>query len=727
MKKNICAILLLVFVFPGCLMAQMNSKSSEANGENSGTTLRYPPAMRDKKVDDYFGTKVPVPYQWMENLNSTEVKTWVQKENKLTFSYLNKIPLKDWIYEKYKKLYNYEKVGVPNMKAGKLIFSKNTGLQNQSVVYEESEKGSKPKVLLDPNKLSPNGSIALADYVVSPNGKFMAYALSQGGSDWRELHVLNLTNGQELKDDIKWVKFSGISWTKDSNGFFYSRFPAPPKGKMISDQVKNQKLYYHRIGTPETSDELIYERNDLPKWGIDGSVSENGRYLFIYMFNGAASQNTLYYSDLGNPGEPNVSAKISPLYVKNDASYVPVGMKGNTLFLQTTKDAPKGKIVAAELTNPSPEHWRTVVPEGKGVIQSAMMSDGEIVVKTMIIAKNQVHLYSTNGKLKATLPLPGIGTVRSISARNDSPDLYYSFTSFLYPGTVYHYNVKTQKQKVFFKAKVGFNPGNYVTRQIFYKSKDGTMVPMFITERKGLKMDGNNPTVLYGYGGFDITITPSFNPILPVWLKMGGVYAVPNLRGGGVYGEKWHEAGMLNLKQNVFNDFIAAAEYLIHQKYTKPSRLAIQGYSNGGLLVGATITQRPDLFGAAYAGAGVMDMLRYQKFSGGDYWTSEYGSSDNPKAFKWLYAYSPLQNIKKGTCYPPTIVTTADHDDRVVPSHSYKFTAKMQHDQGCSNPILIRVETETSHGYMPTDKRIAQTTDVWAFIAHNLGVKEPMK
>ena len=723
MKKIICILIVLAMPWAGNLYAQEKSTAKLPVKKE----LQYPKTHRDQKVDNYFGTKVSVPYNWMESLNSPQVKKWVQEENKVTFSYLDKIPIRNWMHDEYKKLYNYEKVGVPDMEAGKLFYRKNSGLQNQSVIYEQATSGSKPRVLLDPNKLSPDGSIALASYVVSPDGKYMAYALSQGGSDWREIHVMDISTGKELKDVIKWVKFSGISWTKDGKGFFYARFPAPPKGEMISQQVKNQKLYYHKIGTSESSDKLIYARPDKPKWGIGGGVSESGKYLFIYMYNGAASKNVLYYAELGQPKNPDIGAKIKPLYTANDASYDPIGTDGDTIYLQTTNDAPKGKVVAAKFSDPSIDHWKTIVPEGKGVIQSAQMSDGKIVVENMIVAKNKVHIYDTNGKLEKDLPLPGIGSVSSISARNDTPDLYYSFTSYLYPTTVYKYNMKTGERSVFFKPKVDFNPSDYVTKQIFYKSKDGTMVPMFITERKGLKKNSDNPTVLYGYGGFDITITPRFNPMLPVWLKMGGVYAVPNLRGGGVYGEKWHEAGMLNHKQNVFNDFIYAAKYLIDRKVTKPSRLAIQGYSNGGLLVGATITQRPDLFGAAYAGAGVMDMLRYQKFSGGDYWTTEYGSSDKPKDFKWLYAYSPLHNLKKGTCYPPTIITTADHDDRVVPSHSYKFTAKMQYDQGCNNPVLIRVETETSHGYMPTDKRIAQTTDVWAFIAHNLGVDSPQE
>ena len=440
--------------------------------------------------------------------------------------------------------------------------------------------------------------------------------------------------------------------------------------------------------------------------------------------NNSIPKNELSYAHLGNPDHPNPSAKVEPLYTKNDAQYAPIGHIGNTLYLQTTLDAPRGRIVATTFTSPSIKHWRTVVPQASGVLAGAAMANGDILADYQDVAVSHLRLFNTGGKLLHTLSLPTLGSVHGLSARNDSPTVYYGFTSFLYPTTIYRYDVATGKTSVTFKPRVKFNPSLYQTKQVFYTSKDGTKVPMFIVAKKGIKLDGTHPTILYGYGGFDITITPRFKPIFPVWLEMGGVYAVPNLRGGGVYGQKWHHAGMLGKKQNVFNDFAWAAKYLYKHGYTSPKHLAIQGYSNGGLLTGASITERPHLFGAAYIGHGVLDMLRYQKFSGGAFWVPEYGSSDNKQAFQWLIKYSPLNNIHKGTCYPPTFITTSWDDDRVVPSHEFKFTAKIQQAQGCSNPILLRTTGSTSHIYMPTDKNIQQTADVWAFEAWNIGVKK---
>ncbi len=685
--------------------------------------IEYPQARRDSTVDHYFGTDVPVPYQWMENLDDSALARWVEAENEVTFAYLGKIPIRNWIHQRLTTLWNYAKTSTPRQVAGgRIFFSKNTGLQNQSVLYVQDSPGAEPRELLDPNTLSPDGSIALLGSRPSPDGKYLAYSLSQGGSDWQTIHVRDVATGKDLPDSVQWVKFSGASWTLDDGGFFYARYPAPPAGHAISQQVMNQKLYYHRLGTPQSKDLLVYARPDLPRWIIGADVSEDGRYLFVSLVNGTAPENELFYADLGRGRRPNVGARLRPLYTKNDAQYAPVGLVGGTLYLQTTLDAPKGRIVATRLSSPDPAHWREVVPEGDGVIQAASMADGRILVDYLAVAKSRLSLFGTDGKALGQIELPTLGSVAGISARNDSHTVYYGFTSFLYPTSAYAYDVESGKTTTFFQPKVDFDPSQYETKQVFYTSKDGTKVPMFIVSKKDVKLDGTNPTMLYAYGGFDITITPSFSPTLPVWLELGGVYAVANLRGGGTYGEAWHQAGMLGNKQNVFDDFAAAARYLIDQKYTSSRRLGIQGYSNGGLLVGASITEHPELFGAAYAGAGVMDMLRYQKFSGGDLWSPEYGASDDSTAFQWLHAYSPLANIKKGTCYPPTIITTADHDDRVVPSHSYKFAAKMQYDQGCSNPVLIRVETQTSHGYMPTDKRISQTADVWAFEAYNLGI-----
>ncbi|HVA54234.1 MAG TPA: prolyl oligopeptidase family serine peptidase [Gammaproteobacteria bacterium] len=712
MKKIIIVLMSMSLLWTASAVAQPTHEK-----------LTYPVTTRDDVVNDYFGTKVAAPYEWMENLDSPAVKQWVDDENKLTFSYLDKIPQRDAVRQRLKQLWNYEKVGVPQMRAGRLFFSMNTGLQNQSVVYEQVSPGGKPRELLDPNTLSPNGDIALLNYEPSDNGDLLAYALSQGGSDWETLHVRDLKDGKSLTDEVRYVKFSGISWTKDDKGFFYSRYPAPPAGQAISQQVKDQALYYHVLGTPQSDDKLIYARPDLPEWIVGGQVSENGRYLFVVLVNGTSPNNELYYADLGDPQQPDIAATIKPLFTKNDAAYYPIGNLDDRVFLQTTRDAPRDKIVSFKLTDP--EHWSSVVPETENVIESSLMANHKVVVQYLVDVKSELRLFSSAGKAEGRVSLPGIGAVVGLSGRNDSKELYYGFTSYLYPTTVYRYDLASGKNAVFFKPQLTFDPSRYETRQVFYRSKDGTRIPMFITYRKGLKLDGGNPTLLYAYGGFDISITPSFNPLVPVWLEMGGVYAVANLRGGGEYGEAWHLAGMLGKKQNVFNDFVWAAKYLIAQKYTSPKKLAIWGYSNGGLLIGATITQHPELFGAAYAGAGVMDMLRYQKFSGGALWAPEYGTSSDPKAFKWLIKYSPLQNLKAGDCYPPTIITTSDHDDRVVPSHSYKFAAALQHDQGCSNPVLIRVETQTSHNYMPTDKRIIQWSDVWAFLAYNLGITTP--
>ncbi len=709
-----------------CAFALLTLLALPAFAAPATQMLKYPVAHKDNTVDNYFGTRVPAPYQWMENLTSPQLHQWVAAENKITEDYLAKIPIRGWIDHRLTQLWNYAKEGTPDqLHNGMLFFRHNTGLQNQSVVYVQDSSSAKPRELLDPNKLSPDGSIALAAYAPSPDGKYLAYALSKGGSDWQTIHVLNVATGKPTSDVVRWVKFSGISWTHDGKGFFYSRYPEPPSGESeISQVVRDQKLYYHALGTPQSEDKLIYARHDLPQANIGGTVSEDGRYLYIYLSNNSITKNELYYANLGTPGHPDLNIHIRPLYTKNNAEYAPIGHIGNTLYLQTTLDAPRGKVVAAKFNDPDPAHWRTVIPQAEGVLASASLADGRILANYQDIAVSHLDLYSTSGRLLHTLPLPTLGAVGGISTRNDSPSVYYGFTSFLYPNSIYHYNVITGKTTVTFKPKVNFDPSRYVTKQVFYKSKDGTTVPMFITAKKGIKMDGSHPTIMYGYGGFDISITPRFSPTIPMWLELGGVYAVPNIRGGGEYGEKWHHAGMLGKKQNVFDDFAWAAKYLYKEGYTSPKHLAIQGYSNGGLLTGASITERPHLFGAAYIGHGVLDMLRYQDFSGGSFWVPEYGASSNKKAFQWLIKYSPLQNIHKGTCYPPTYITTSWDDDRVVPSHEFKFTAKIQQAQGCSNPILLRTTGSTSHIYMPTDKEIQQEADVWSFEAWNIGVKK---
>jgi prolyl oligopeptidase len=676
-------------------------------------------------VDVYFGTRVPAPYQWMENLESPELHTWVEAENRVTDAYLDKIPVRGWINQRLKQLWNYAKETTPDqLKNGMLFFRRNSGLQNQSVVYVQASASAKARVLIDPNQLSPDGSIALAFGVPSPDGKYYAYALSEGGSDWETVHVMDVTTGKQLPDAVHWVKFSGISWTNDNRGFYYSRYPEPPTGeKQINQRVINQKLYYHELGTKQSDDRMVYAVPAHPEWIVQGGVSEDGKYLLVFVVNGTSPNNQLYYAKLGNPDQPDIGAKLEPLYTKNDAAYAPIGHIGDTLYLQTTLDAPKGRIVATKFNDPAPAHWRVVVPQAEGVLASASLTDGRLLADYQVVAKSRLELFDTDGKRLHTLTLPTLGTVGGISARNDSPNVYYAFTSYLYPTTLYRYDVEDGKTVVYFKSDVKFDPAPYETKQVFYTSKDGTKVPMFIVAKKGIKLDGSHPTVLYGYGGFDISITPGFNPMLPVWLEMGGVYAVANLRGGGEYGEAWHKAGMLGNKQNVFDDFAWAAKYLIKEGYTTSRHLGIQGYSNGGLLTGASITQHPELFGAAYIGHGVLDMLRYQKFSGGALWAPEYGTSNIKKDFEWLSKYSPLQNVHPGTCYPPTLITTSWDDDRVVPSHEFKFTAKIQQAQACANPILLRTTGSTSHVYMPTDKLIQQTADVWAFEAWNLGIK----
>jgi prolyl oligopeptidase len=703
------------------LLATTSSIASPARG-----TLVYPVAPRDRIVTDYFGAHVPAPYRWMEDMQSPALHSWVAAENQLTNGYLAKIPVRAWINRRLTQLWNFPKESTPVQIAGRRIFfRRNAGLQNQSVLYVQDSPSAGPRVLIDPNKLSPDGSEALVDFEPSPDGRYLAYALSSGGSDWETLHVLDVSTGKTLPDVVHWVKFSNIAWTNGDNGFFYSRYPTPPKTNEINQQVVDQQLYFHALGRPQSADRLIYRRPDLPRWIMEGQVSEDGRYVFVSLINGTAPRNELYYADLGNPDRPDVAAKLEPLYTRNDAEYIVVGVRNGTLYLQTTLDAPKGRVVAATLSDPAPAHWRTVIPEGRGVIQEADMAGGRIIVHSQIDATSRLTLYTTDGKRLRDLYLPALGTVTAVSSRNDSNSIYFGFTSFLYAERIYRYDLRRASTQTVFAPGVSFDPSLYETRQVFYHSKDGTRVPMFIVARRGVKLAGRNPTILYGYGGFDITITPTFNPMLPVWLELGGVYAVANLRGGGTYGEKWHQAGMLSHKKNVFDDFAWAAKYLIAHGYTSRTRIGIQGYSNGGLLTGASITQNPELFGAAYIGHGVLDMLRYQDFSGGALWAPEYGTSRNPRAFKWLYAYSPLNNIHPGTCYPPTLITTSWDDDRVVPMHEFKFTAAIQRAQTCANPILLRTTGATSHTYMPTDKQIAQTADVWAFEAYNLGVRRP--
>ncbi|HEX4159374.1 MAG TPA: prolyl oligopeptidase family serine peptidase [Rhizomicrobium sp.] len=683
----------------------------------------YPPVPRGPVVDNYFGTAVPDPYRWMENSQDPGLHTWVDAENRLTQSDMAKNPLRSWFAKRLTALWNFSSETTPVPVHGpRLFFERNAGLQNQSVLYVQDTPSARPRVLIDPNALSPDGSTALSGYYPSPDGKLLAYTLSPGGADWMEVHVLDVASGRRLPDVVHWLKACAVSWTNDDKGFFYCRYPQPKKGDEISQLMVHQTVYYHALGAPQSADRLIYARSDQPNWYIVSEVSENGRYLFIIVSRGSAPENELHVADMGNPLKPDVAAPLKPLYVKGDATYQPIDVKDDLLYLQTTLGAPRARIVAAKLSDPDPAHWRTVVPEASGVLQGASFAGSYLVVDSIVDAAGRIDLYDTNGKPAGKIALPELGTVMGISSLQSSDVFYYSFSSYLRPTSTYRYDLRTGKAETAFAPDLKFDASKYETREVFYSSKDGTMVPMFVLAAKNVKLDGSNPTILLGYGGFDSTLTPFFKPPYPVWLELGGIFAVAQLRGGDTYGEAWHRAGMRDRKQNSFDDFAWAAKYLIDKGYTSTKHLGIQGKSNGGLLIGASVTQHPELFGAAYIEHGVLDMLRFQHFSSGLLAAHEYGSSDDPAAFKWLYAWSPLQNVKDGACYPPTLITTSWDDDRVVPLHAFKFAAAMQHAQSCSNPVLLRTTGATAHSYMPTDQAIAQYADVWAFEGYYLGV-----
>ena len=685
-----------------------------------GQRLTYPESKKIEQTDDFFGQKVADPYRWMEDLNAPDVADWVRRENAVTEQYFSQLGMRAHFKNRITELWNYPKVSLPFRVGGRLYYARNSGLQRQSVFFSRESLGGPAKLVLDPNTLSADGSIALAGFSPSPDGHYLAYGISEGGADWRTLLVRELTTGKQLADTVRWLKGGGMSWTKDGRGFYYSRFPQPEAGKQLQNAIRDEKMYYHRIGTSQSQDVLIYERPDHPDWFVGGGVTEDGRYLLVFVNRGTEPQNRLYVADLGDPKQPKVDAAIRPLFEKGDASYSPIGNVGSTMYMQTDRDAERSKVVAFDVS--SPEQWRTVIPEQPNAINQIAMYKGGIAVNYLEDVKAHVRLYGLDGRSVGDLALPGIGSLQGLSTREDTPEIFYGFTSPLYPTTAFRYDPATKKSTPFEAPKLSFDASRYETRALFAASKDGTRVPLFVTLKKGLALDGNNPAMLYGYGGFDISTTPGFRPDVLAWLEQGGIWATASMRGGAEYGEAWHKAGMFEKKQNVFDDFIAAAEYLVNEKYTSPAKLGIMGGSNGGLLVGAVEEQRPDLFAVALPAVGVMDMLRYHKFTGGGAWSTEYGSADDSTQFQYLVKYSPVHNVKAGMCYPATLITTADHDDRVVPSHSFKFAAAMQAAQGCAKPVLIRVETQGSHGYRPTDKRIAELADEWAFTAANTGV-----
>jgi prolyl oligopeptidase len=679
--------------------------------------LDYPKAKTVDQIDDYHGTKVSDPYRWLENTDSPDTHAWIEAENKLTFSYLDQIPYRSAIRERLTKLWNYERFDVPEQRGGRYFYQHNDGLQNQNVLFVADSLNAEPRALLDPNALSSDGTVALTGHAITDDGKLLAYSTSASGSDWQEWHVRDVDTGKDLPDVIHWSKFSAASWTKDGKGFFYSRYDEPKPGAATLREANYfQKLYFHRLGTPQSEDQLVYERPDNKELGFIGVVTDDGRYLIISVWEGTSPKNRVYYKDLTQP-----ESQVVRLLDDFDAQYEFIDNDGPVFWFKTDLDAPRGRIIAIDTRSPQRANWKTVVAQTSDTIDNANAVDNKFLVQYLKDARSEIRVYDLEGKFLRTVDLPGIGATHGFGGKRTDKETFYAFTSFTAPNIIYRYAPEQGVSSVFRQPKVDFDPTRYETTQVFYKSKDGTRIPMFLTYKKGLKLDGQNRVLLYAYGGFDISLTPRFSVPNLVWLEMGGVYAQANLRGGGEYGEDWHLAGTKLHKQNVFDDFIAAAEWLIANHYTTSSKLAIQGASNGGLLIGACLTQRPDLYGATLPEVGVMDMLRFQKFTIGWAWTSDYGSSDDPDLFKAIYAYSPLQNLKPGTKYPPTLISTADHDDRVVPGHSFKFAATMQADQAGPAPVLIRVETKAGHGGgKPISKEIDEVSDEWAFVAYSL-------
>ncbi|HXD85394.1 MAG TPA: prolyl oligopeptidase family serine peptidase [Urbifossiella sp.] len=690
--------------------------------------LKYPVTKKVDVVDDYFGTKIADPYRWLEDdvRESKAVEEWVEAENKVTHAFLESIPQREGIKKRITDLWNYEKVSAPSKVGGKYFFYKNDGLQNQSALYVQEKLDGPSRLLLDPNTWSKDGTIALAGTALTDDAKYLAFGKAVAGSDWNTWHVLEVATGKQLDDELKWVKFSGASWSLDDKGFYYSRFPEPKTGAAFQSTNENQKLYYHELGKPQSADRLVYETPEHPKWTIGGGVSEDGKYLIISIGDGTTSRKVrIVYQTLGSPtggpGGPPID-----LIPNHDNKFNFLGNDGGLFYFQTDYQAPKNQVVAIDTKNPDKKNWKTIVGEAKDTLESTDLTGNQFICSYLQDAKSAVKVFDMAGAQVREVKLPGIGTATGFGGKRTDTETFYTFVSFTTPPTVYRYELATGTSTFLHQSKVKFDPKQYEVKQVFFKSKDGTRVPMFVAHKIGIKLDGANPTLLYGYGGFDISLTPGFSISRLQWMEMGGVFAVANLRGGGEYGDAWHRAGTKLHKQNVFDDFIAAAEYLIAEKYTNSQKIAIQGGSNGGLLVGACMTQRPELYGACLPAVGVMDMLRFQKFTAGRYWVDDYGSSDNKEEFEALIKYSPYHNLRPGVRYPATLITTADHDDRVVPGHSFKFAARLQEDQAGPAPVLIRIETKAGHGAgKPTSKAIEEVADLWAFLVKTLDFKQP--
>ncbi len=684
-------------------------------------SLSYPETSKVEQVDDYHGTRVADPYRWLEDdvRESDKVAAWVKDQNEVTFGFLEAIPERKAIEKRLTELWDFEKFGSFFKAGGRYYYLHNTGLQNQYVLFVMDSLDDEPRVLIDPNTWSEDGTVALSGMSFSDDGRYLAYGIQDGGSDWRTWRVMEIDGGRLLDDELQWLKFTSTTWTKDGKGFFYSRYDAPKEGAEFQSLNLNQKVFYHQVGTFQDDDVLVYRRPDNPDWGFQTEVTEDGRYLIITIWKGTDDKYRIVTKDLAEPYAMPVE-----LIANFDNEYTLIGNDGPVLFFKTDLNAPKRRVIAIDTRKPDGAAWKELIPEAENVMTGVGLVGNQFIAEYLKDARSQVKLFAMDGRFLSDLELPGIGSAGGFGGKRTDTETFYSFSSFAVPPSIYRYDLITRESTLLRRAKVDFVPEDYVTEQVFYTSKDGTRVPMFLTHKKGMKRDGSTPTLLYGYGGFNIPLTPRFSISRLAWMEMGGLYAQANLRGGGEYGEAWHKAGTKLQKQNVFDDFIAAAEWLIDEDYTSCEKLAIQGGSNGGLLVGASMAQRPDLFGACLPAVGVMDMLRFHKFTAGRFWVDDYGSADDPEEFKALYAYSPYHNLKDGTAYPPTLITTADTDDRVVPGHSFKFAARLQEAHQGDAPVLIRIETRAGHGSgKPTSMIIEELADQWAFLVEILGMK----
>jgi prolyl oligopeptidase len=683
------------------------------------SSLIYPKAHTVDQIDDYFGTIVHDPYRWMEDVDAPEVKDWIEEENKLTRSALDSVPGREQMQTRLTDLMNFERYSAPVRRGTRYFYSHNSGLQNQNVIYWQDGLAGEAKVLLDPNTMSADGTVAISGLSISDDGKLAAYSIADAGSDWVKWYVREVMSGEDLPDIIEWSKFSSASWLKDGSGFFYEGYDAPQADALKATNYFH-KIFFHKLGTSQSEDKLIFERPDDKEMNLGASVTDDGRYLLIYQTKGSSPNNELAVMDLEHPETSVVHIATVP-----DALYSPIDNHGTRFWIHTTLDAPNGRVVEVDLAQAEREKWKTIIPETRNNLDSVSMIDDIFIADYLADAQSMIELHSREGELIERLTLPAIGTAAGFTGKRTDAETFYQFTNFTTPATIYRLDMKTRTSAIYRQSKLTFDPAEYETKQVFYTSKDGTQVPMFLSFRKGMKLDGTNPTLLYGYGGFNVSLRPEFSSANLLWMEMGGLYAQPSLRGGGEYGEQWHQAGTLLAKQNVFDDFISAAEWLIVNTYTSPKKLAISGGSNGGLLVAACEIQRPDLFGAALAAVGVLDMLRFDKFTIGWAWKTDYGApSENEDEFRAIYCYSPLHNLRQGTEYPPTLITTADHDDRVFPAHSFKFAAAMQTAQAGPSPVLIRVETRAGHGAgTPLTKRVELVIDQFCFVLKALALQ----